>query len=119
MAGPVNRGFGPSESLRGQEAGRPGLSTGGQAGSAAGIMGTMKDKAQEFASSVASTAEEAWDSTRHMAEDVASTVATTTEDAWDSMVGCMRRWPLSSFAAGIALGVLLTLAFQGSRRISS
>lgn len=112
MAGPVNRGFG-------QETGRPGSSMGGgQTGTAGGMMGTMKDKAQDVASSVMSSAEDAWDSTRHMAENVASSVATTAEDAWDSMISCMRRWPLSTFGAGIALGVLLTLGLQGSRRSS-
>ena len=119
MAGPVNRGFGISESQRGQETGRPGSSMGGtQAGSAAGMMGTVRDKAKDVASSVMSNAEEAWDSTREMAENVASSVTTTAEDAWDSMISCMRRWPLSTFGAGIALGVLLTLALQSSRRQS-
>ena len=116
MAGPVNRGFGLSESQRGQETGRPG--SGSQAGSAGGMMGALRDKAEDVASSVASTAEEAWDSTRHMAENAASSVATTAEDAWGSMISCMRRWPLASFGAGVALGALLTLALQGTRRSS-
>jgi ElaB/YqjD/DUF883 family membrane-anchored ribosome-binding protein len=119
MAGPVNRGFGLSESQRGQETGRPSSSTGGsQTGSAAGMMGTVKDKAQDVASSVMSRGEDAWDSTRQMAENVASEVATRAEDAWDSMISCMRRWPLSTFGAGVALGVLLTLALRSSRQSS-
>jgi hypothetical protein len=90
----------------------------GQSGSEAGTIETIKDKAQDFASSVMSTAEEAWGTTREMAGNVATSVASTAEDAWDSMISCMRRYPLSSFAAGMALGVLVTLAMQSSTRRS-
>jgi hypothetical protein len=77
-------------------------------------MGTLKEKAQDVASSVSGAAGDAWDSTRHMAENVASSVATGAEEAWDSVVSCMRRYPLASFGAGVGLGFLLALALRNN-----
>jgi ElaB/YqjD/DUF883 family membrane-anchored ribosome-binding protein len=124
MAGPVNRGFGTSEQQRGQDQGRGGAQTGnqgsGQSGTtAAGMVGAIKDKAQDVASQVASTAGDAWESTRHTAENVASSVTTSAESAFDSMVACMRRNPLASFGAGVGLGILIGMAFLGSSARSS
>jgi ElaB/YqjD/DUF883 family membrane-anchored ribosome-binding protein len=110
MANPGNRGVGGfTEQQRGQEAGR----NPGQAGNrpeeqgAGGVLGTIKDKASELASNVASTAEHAWDTTKHVAQNVGSTVATTAEDAWDSVSGFMRRYPLATFFIGAGVGFLM------------
>jgi ElaB/YqjD/DUF883 family membrane-anchored ribosome-binding protein len=103
MANPGNRGV-FSEQQRGHEAGRGGNRPEEQA---AGMMGTVKDKASELASNVASTAEQAWDATRETAQNVASTVASTAEDAWDSMSSFMRRYPIATFCIGAGFGFLL------------
>jgi hypothetical protein len=119
MSSPGNRGFGSPEQQGTQQAGRTGSpgnqGSQGTTSGAAGVMGSIRDKASDVASSVASRAEDAWANTRHMAENVASSVADTAEDAWGSMVSCMRRYPLATFGAGIALGCLLTLALTSSR----
>jgi ElaB/YqjD/DUF883 family membrane-anchored ribosome-binding protein len=110
MANPGNRGV-FSEQQRGLEAGRsPGATE-----QAAGIMGTVKDKASELASNVASTAEQAWDATRQTAQNVASTVASTAEDAWDSMSSFMRRYPIATFCIGAGFGFLLAELFASRR----
>src|SRR5438132_6640801 len=79
---------------------------------AGGVLGTVKETAQNLASSAASTAENAWEATREMAGNVGSTVANAAEDAWDSVTSCMRRYPLATFACGVGLGMLLALALR-------
>ncbi len=116
MANPGNRGFEFSGQQRGHEAGRGGTTQGGtrQEGSE-GIVGTIKDKASELASTVASTAGDAWDSTREMASNVASTVASTAGDAWDSARSFMRNYPVATFCIGLGVGFLLAELFVARR----
>jgi len=68
----------------------------------------VKDKVEDAAGSVASTAEEAWDSTREGIQRTASTVAHTAGDAWGEMTGLMRRYPFGTLCVGIGVGFLLS-----------
>jgi ElaB/YqjD/DUF883 family membrane-anchored ribosome-binding protein len=97
MANPGNRGVNFPEQ-RGQ---------GSRTEGAGGVMEGLKEKASDVASGVASTAEQAWDTTRHAVSQAASTVASTAEDAWDSVSSFMRRYPLATFAIGAGFGFLL------------
>jgi hypothetical protein len=111
MANQGNRGFGSSEQ-RGQDAGRTspsGTNFGSlpEESTAGGVVGAIKDKAQELASNVASTAEHAWEGTRQGVQRAASTVADTAENAWESMTTCMRNYPFATFFVGVGLGFLL------------
>jgi len=76
------------------------------------------EKAQDIASSVASTAEEAWESARQGVGQAASTVATTASDSWDEITRFMRRYPMATLCAGVGLGFVLSRLFedQGIRR---
>jgi hypothetical protein len=76
-----------------------------------GVLGTIKDKASELASGVATTAEQAWDTTRN----VASSVASTAEEAWDSVSSFMRRYPMATFFIGAGFGFLLAQLFTSRR----
>jgi ElaB/YqjD/DUF883 family membrane-anchored ribosome-binding protein len=107
MANPSNRGVGFPEQQR-----APGTRAEEQA---AGVLGTMKEKASEVAGAVASTAEQAWDTTRHAAQNVASSVASTAEDAWDSMSHFMRRYPMATLFIGAGFGFLLAELFTRRR----
>jgi ElaB/YqjD/DUF883 family membrane-anchored ribosome-binding protein len=113
MANPGNRGVFPEQ--RGQEQGRQSTTGNRPEEQASGVMGTIKEKASELASNVGSTAEQAWETTRHAAENVASTVASTAEDAWDSMSSFMRRYPLATFFIGAGVGFLLAELFTSRR----
>lgn len=115
MANTGNRGMGGfTEQQRGQESGRGQTSTGTRH-EEQGVMGTIKDKASDLASGVASTAEQAWETTRQTAQNVASTVASTAEDAWDSVNGFMRRYPMATFFIGLGFGFLLAEMFTRRR----
>jgi ElaB/YqjD/DUF883 family membrane-anchored ribosome-binding protein len=122
MANPGNRGgFGFAEQQRGHDAGRTSTQMGGGQGNmpeeqgATGVLGTIKEKASDLASGVASTAEHAWDATRHAAQNVASTVATGAEEAWDSVTGFMRRYPLATLGIGVGIGFLLAELLMSRR----
>jgi ElaB/YqjD/DUF883 family membrane-anchored ribosome-binding protein len=82
-------------------------------GPAGGIASTVKDAA----SSVASTAEGAWDSTREGVQRAASAVADTAGDAWGEVTGLMRRHPFGTLCVGIGVGFLLArlLEDRGTR----
>ena len=82
-------------------------------GPVGGIASTVKDAA----SSVASTAEEAWDSTRQGVQRAASTVAHTAGDAWGEVTGLMRRHPFGTLCVGVGVGFLLArlLEDRGTR----
>jgi hypothetical protein len=67
------------------------------------------------ASSVASAAEQAWETTSHGAQQAASAVAHTTADAWGSVRSCMSRYPLATFFAGVGVGMLAVMALQRRR----
>ena len=73
-----------------------------------GPLGGMVSTVQGVASSMASTAEEAWDSTREGVQRAASTVAHTAGDAWEDVTGLMRRYPFGTLCVGIGIGFLLS-----------
>jgi len=77
-------------------------------GTLGGMASAVKDKVEDAAGSVASTAEEAWDSTREGIQRTASTVAHTAGDAWGEMTGLMRRYPFGTLCVGIGVGFLLS-----------
>jgi len=97
MAGASDRGPGSSQQPMGQQ------------GSAGGVLETAREKAQEFASTVAGKAGEAWDSTRQGAQQV----ATTAEDAWETVNTFFRRYPVPMFFVGLGLGFLIARAMGG------
>jgi ElaB/YqjD/DUF883 family membrane-anchored ribosome-binding protein len=86
-------------------------------GTYGGVGSVIKEKVENAASSVASTAEEAWDSTRQGVQRAASTVAGTAEDAWAEMTGLMRRYPFGTLCVGIGVGFLMSrlLEDRGTR----
>jgi ElaB/YqjD/DUF883 family membrane-anchored ribosome-binding protein len=100
MANPTNRGVNFPEQ-RGQETGKSSNQGMG------GTVESLKEKASDVASGVASTAEQAWDTTRHAVQSAASTVASATENAWEGAISFMRRYPLATFAMGAGFGFLL------------
>jgi hypothetical protein len=75
----------------------------------------VRDRAEDVASSVASTAGQAWDSTRQ----AASAVADTAGDAWGELTGLMRRYPFGTLFVGIGLGFVLSriIENQGTDQI--
>jgi hypothetical protein len=117
MANPGNRGMGGfGEQQRGHEAGRGTGSTGtATRHEEQGVMGTVKDKASDLASGVASTAEQAWETTRQTAQNVASSVASTAGDAWDNVSSFMRNYPVATFFIGLGCGFLLAEMFTNRR----
>ena len=91
----------------------------GNEGALGGMASAVKDKVEDVASSVASTAEEAWDSTRQGVQHAASAVAHTAGDAWGEMTGLMSRYPFGTLCVGIGVGFLLSrlLEDRGTRDI--
>jgi hypothetical protein len=82
-------------------------------GTLAGMASAVKDRVED----VASTAQEAWDSTRQGVQHAASAVADTAGGAWGELTGLMRRYPFATFFAGVGAGILLTrlLEERGTR----
>jgi ElaB/YqjD/DUF883 family membrane-anchored ribosome-binding protein len=109
MVGPVNRGFGPME--QGQKS--P-TSTKPDSG-VAGVVESVKEKAQDVASGVASRAEDVWDSARHGAQRAYSAVADTAGDAFGEVTDFMRRYPMATLAIGFGLGFLAAQALTLGR----
>src|SRR5438874_8705252 len=79
--------------------------------SVAGVAKAMKDKAQEFASSAASRATDAWESTKHGAQRVASTVTDQTEETWNQVSALVARYPIATTLAAGGLCYLLFRTF--------
>jgi hypothetical protein len=88
--------------------------SGGNSGSgASGVLESVKEGAENLASSVSSAAGQAWDATRQGAEQVAGVA----ETAWESTNDFMRKYPLVTLGIGMCMGFTLCLALQG-RRVS-
>ena len=106
MAAKSNQNSGRSE----QRPGQPNIAN-------EGVLSRMATTVKEEAQSVASVAEEAWDSTRQGVQRAASTVAGTAEDAWGEMTGLMRRYPFGTLCVGIGVGFLMSrlLEDRGTR----
>ncbi len=73
------------------------------------VVNTVKEKAQDLASAVASKAEDAWDSTRQ----AASAVRDTTADVWGDLTGFMCRHPLATLFFGMGVGFCLSRVIEG------
>jgi hypothetical protein len=111
MVGPVNRGFGGME--QGQAG--PGTKAVGnrpESGGAAGVVESVKEKAQDFASGVASTAGDAWDSARQGVQQAYSAVSDTAGEAFGQLTDFMRRYPFATLLVGFGLGFLTAQAFS-------
>lgn len=123
MAETGNRGFGATAEHQHTGHNRGNNPSGGSSGAgrgskteeAQGMLGNVVEGAQNLASSVASAAGQAWDSTRDVAQKAASTVANTAEDVWDSTTGFMRRYPFATLAIGFGLGFLVCMAMDSRR----
>ncbi len=74
-------------------------------------MDSVREGAENIASSVSSAAGQAWDTTREGAQQVAQYA----ETAFDSTADFMRRYPLVTLGIGICMGISLTLALQPRR----
>jgi ElaB/YqjD/DUF883 family membrane-anchored ribosome-binding protein len=81
----------------------------------AGVVESVKEKAQDLASSVASRAEDAWDSTRQGAQRAYSAVADTTGNAIEGLNDYMSRYPYLTLMVGFGLGFLVAQAFSFGR----
>ncbi len=84
-----------------------------------GVLETVKDKAQELASTAAARAQDAWESTKQGTQQAASAVATRAEDAWDRMTNCMSRYPLATLLTGLGLGFALAALVRELARPTS
>jgi ElaB/YqjD/DUF883 family membrane-anchored ribosome-binding protein len=102
VASQGNQGFSGGQERPGQQGNRA------DEGGVSGMATAVKDKAQDVASAVASTAEDAWDSTREGVQQAASAVAHTAGDAWGEVTGLMRRYPFGTLCVGIGVGFLLS-----------
>ncbi len=69
-----------------------------------GTLGGVTSAVQEAASSVASTAQDAWDGTRR----AATAMADTAGDAWGELTGLMRRYPFGTLFVGVGIGFVLS-----------
>ncbi len=91
-----------------------GANAGGQSeGSLAGAATAVKDTARDLASSVASRAGNAWDSTRGEVQQAASAVADTATDLWSDVMGFMRRYPFATLCFGLGIGFCLSRLIEG------
>jgi ElaB/YqjD/DUF883 family membrane-anchored ribosome-binding protein len=122
VANPTDRGFGTSESHTGTH--RFGTQSGPQTGThceehGTGVLETAKDKAQEWASNVATSAEQAWETTKSGAQQMVSSVSSTAESAMNNVTTFIRRNPIASIACSVAFGFVLAEAlslFSSSRK---
>ena len=112
MAATSNPGRGPSERSSERQQGRAGTPTGGGPGARqeesalSGVVGTITDKAQDLATSVASRAGDAWSGTMHGAQQAGTAVASTAGDAWGEVRTFMRRYPAATFVVGAVAGAV-------------
>ena len=72
-----------------------------------GTMGAVKEKAQELGSTIASGAQQAWDTTRRQTREWASNVADGAQDAWEGFGNTVRRYPVASLLIALGVGFVL------------
>ncbi len=77
------------------------------ASGAANVAGQAKEKAQEWGSSAARAAGQAWDATRQQTREWASQAAQTAENAWDEFGSLIRRHPVPSLLIAFGIGFVL------------
>jgi ElaB/YqjD/DUF883 family membrane-anchored ribosome-binding protein len=87
----------------------------GQQGGVAGVLDTVRDQAQEVASRVGESAEQAWDSTRQGVQQAAGWVGETAGDAFGGLRGSMARYPFATLAVGFGLGMLVMMMLDRRR----
>jgi ElaB/YqjD/DUF883 family membrane-anchored ribosome-binding protein len=93
------------------QSGRQSSEREGNQNPAGGVMESVKESAENLASTVSSAAGQAWETTRQGAQQVAEVA----ESAWDSTNDFMRRYPLVTLGIGICLGFTLSMALQSRR----
>jgi ElaB/YqjD/DUF883 family membrane-anchored ribosome-binding protein len=86
---------------------------------AADVAGQVKDKAQEWGSTVASGAQHAWDSTKRQTREWAGEVADTAQNAWEGFGDLIRRYPVASLCIALGVGFVLGGGLGYSARRSS
>ena len=74
------------------------------------MVGTMTEKAQDFASDIASRAGDTWESTRQGAQQAASAVADSAQDAFFGVREFLARYPFATLCAGCCFGFLMARA---------
>jgi ElaB/YqjD/DUF883 family membrane-anchored ribosome-binding protein len=82
-----------------------------QVQSGGGTTGAVKD----LASSVASRAEDAWDSAREGVQRMASNFGSSAEDAWDGLTNMIHRYPVAAIFVGMGIGFCLGQLFSGTQ----
>ncbi len=87
------------------------------ASGAAGVASQVKEKVQEFGSSVAHGAQRAWEGTRDQAREWAHEGAEMAENAWEGLGDLIRRHPVPSLLIALGVGFVLGggLGFAGRR----
>ena len=70
-------------------------------------MGGFADKVEQLGSSFAEKAEHAWNATREETRQLASNVAQVAETGWEDARQFARRYPLTVFLGGFAVGFLV------------
>jgi ElaB/YqjD/DUF883 family membrane-anchored ribosome-binding protein len=111
MAAVNNPRFGNTGRQPSEREGHAGAGNSGSGGGASGVMESVKEGAENLASSVSTAAGQAWDATRQGAQQVADVA----ETAWDTTNDFMRRYPLATLGIGMCIGFTLCLALQGRR----
>ena len=87
------------------------------ASSASEMAGQVKDTAREWASSVAGGARQAWESTREGTREFAHRVGDRAEEAWEGTGNLIRRHPVASLLVALGFGFVLGQALAlGTRR---
>jgi ElaB/YqjD/DUF883 family membrane-anchored ribosome-binding protein len=90
------------------------------ASGAAGVAGQVKEKAQEWGSTVAQGAQRAWEGTRDQAREWASEAAEKAENAWEGLGSLIRRHPVPSLLIALGIGFVLGGGLGvGARRFTS
>jgi len=92
----------------------PGEALGQMASGVAAAAGQVREKAQEYASSMAGRVEDAWESTREGVRRGASAVADRAESFWTGMQDLIRRYPVAAVAAAFGVGCLTTMCLSAT-----
>jgi ElaB/YqjD/DUF883 family membrane-anchored ribosome-binding protein len=77
------------------------------ASGASNVAGQVKEKAQEWGSTAAHAAGQAWDATRQQTREWASQAAQTAENAWEGFGDLIRRHPVPSLLIAFGVGFVL------------
>ena len=103
MDRPTTQGAGPTQHRTRQEESGVGGVVSAATEKASELARDVKETAQDWASSVASGAGQAWDATRRQAGDLADYAG----DAYDSFGNFIRRYPVASVCIALGIGFLL------------